>query len=61
MKSQAPLLVVPAQTSSESGTTLIAVTLVQAMDLAKNVKTHGNNTYKAEWMDKEATTNDNSF
>ena len=46
---------VPAQTSSETWTTLIAVTLVQAMELAKNVKTHGNNRHNG-WTGKQQQT-----
>ena len=56
IKPQAPLLVVPAQTSSETGTTLIAVTLVQAMELAKNVKTHGNNRQNGSTRKQQQTT-----
>ena len=48
-------MVVPAQTSSETKTTLIAVTLVQAMELAKNVKTHGNNRQNG-WTGKQQQT-----
>ena len=56
IKPQAPLLVVPAQTSSETGTTLIAVTLAQAMELAKNVKTHGNNRQNGSTRKQQQTT-----